>query len=352
MGVGISMSGLASAVADQGGIGVIAAAMPGIHEPDISTNSDRANIRVLEREIRRARQMTDGIIGVNIMVALTNYADMVRTSIREKVDIIFSGAGLPLDLPKYRPDNSGTKLAPIVSSPRAARILCQKWKSRFGCLPDAFVLEGPKAGGHIGFKPEQIDDPAYSLEHLLPEVVEAVKPFEVETGKKVPVIAAGGVFSGWDIRDMLDLGAAAVQMGTRFVATHECDADHAFKQAFVDARKEDIMVIKSPVGMPGRALRNRFLDDVAQGRRKPFRCPFHCIRTCDPRQSPYCIALALSHAKKGRLANGFAFAGANAYRVDKIVSVKELIDSLKAEYAAACLPVRRFGAGKSMAATV
>jgi len=337
MGVGISMSGLASAVANEGGIGVIAAAMPGISEPDIISNSQEANIRVLKGEIRKAKSLTSGILGVNIMVALTNFSDMVRTSIEEGIDIIFSGAGLPLDLPRYLKKGIKTKLVPIISSARAAQILCKKWLTKFDYLPDAFVVEGPKAGGHLGFKAEQLENPDFKLQKLIKEVIEVVKIFEKEHKKKIPVIAAGGVFSGRDISRFMNLGAAGVQMGTRFVATHECDADESFKRAYVDAQEEDLVVIDSPVGLPGRALHNRFLDEVKAGTTKPFKCPFQCLKTCDSKKSPYCIALALASAKKGKFKYGFAFAGKNAYKIKKIVSVKELIASLKKEYMMATL---------------
>ena len=332
MGVGISLSSLASAVANEGGIGVIACAMPGIHEPDIITDSVQANLRVLKREIRRAKELTKGILGVNIMVAMTDFSELVKTSLREKIDVIFSGAGLPLDLPGYLKEGMKTKLVPIVSSGRAAKIICQKWLAKFNYLPDAFVVEGPKAGGHLGFKAEQLDDPQFCLENLVKDVLQAVKAFETDQDKTIPVIAAGGVFTGADIHKFLTLGASGVQMGTRFVATHECDADPAFKQAFVDAREEDLVVIKSPVGLPGRAIRNEFISRVNEGKTKPFKCPYHCIKTCDHKKSPYCIAIALGNAKKGKLKNGFAFAGQNAFRVDKIISVKELIRSLWEDY--------------------
>ena len=335
MGVGISLSGLASAVAREGGIGVISAAFPGINEPDISKNSDEANKRVLRDEIRKARKLTDGILGVNIMVALTNYGDMVRTSLEESVDLIFAGAGLPLDLPGYLAAHHKTKLVPIISSARAAKIICKKWLHRFDYLPDGFVVEGPKAGGHIGLKREQISDPDFSLETMVKEVIDIVKTFEAETHKAIPVIPAGGIYNGDDIHKFMKLGAAGVQLGTRFVATHECDADKAFKQLYIDSSSEDMVVIQSPVGMPGRAIRNPFLDDVSKGNKIPFKCPFHCIRTCDSKKSPYCIALALSNARKGKFKYGFAFAGENAYRIKEIISVKELMDSLQSEYSLA-----------------
>ena len=336
MGVGISMSGLSSAVANEGGIGVIAGAMVGIDEPDITENPVAANVRAMKLMIRRSRSMTRGIIGVNIMFALTHYADLVKAAIEEGVDIIFSGAGLPMDLPGYLPIGSRTKLVPIVSSARAARLICQKWISKFNYLPDAFVVEGPKAGGHLGFKIEQIDDPAFAIEKLVVEVIEAVDSIATGRGATVPIIAAGGIYTGADIFRFLKLGAAGVQMGTRFVATHECDASLDFKKTYIEAKKEDLIIIKSPVGMPGRALRNQFLTEVENGNKTPFTCPYHCIKTCDRTKSPYCIALALAGARKGKFKNGFAFAGSNAYRIDKIISVKELIDSLTAEFSQAC----------------
>lgn len=332
MGVGISLSGLASAVAKEGGIGVIAAAMIGMGEPDIGSNYREANIRALERELRTAREKTNGILGVNIMVALTNFSDLVKTSIKEGADIIFAGAGLPLDLPSYLKDGAKTKLVPIISSARAASVICKKWLNKFDYLPDAFVVEGPKAGGHLGFKPEQLEDPQFALEVTIPEVVEVLRPFEEKAGKSIPVIAAGGVYDGEDIKKFLDMGASGVQMGTRFVATTECDADPKFKEAFVQAKEEDIQIINSPVGLPGRAVMSSFLEDVRNGLKKPFKCPFHCISSCDYTKSPYCIGLALVNAKKGLLKHGFAFAGKNAYRIDAIIPVKELIESLRQSY--------------------
>jgi nitronate monooxygenase len=336
MGVGISLSGLASAVAEEGGIGVIATAGIGMSEPDVYSNPLKANIRALKREIRKAREMTKGVLGVNVMVALTDFADTVTTSIEEGIDIIFTGAGLSLDLPGYLKNLATTKLVPIVSSPRAARIICKKWLAKFDRLPDAFVVEGPMAGGHLGFKPEQLDDPDFALEKLVPEVIGEVKPFESKHQVDIPVIAAGGIYTGEDICKFLKMGAAAVQMGTRFVATHECDAHMRFKQAYIEAKEEDLMVIDSPLGLPGRALRNQFLEDVGRGKTKPFKCPYHCLTTCNYKETPYCIAFALISAKKGNLKHGFAFAGKNAYRVKEVVSVKDLIRSLLDEYELAC----------------
>ncbi len=336
MGVGVSLSGLASAVAEEGGIGVIAAAMIGMTNPNPGKDHAKAHIDALTQEIRTAKEKTRGVLGVNIMVALSNFADMVSTSVKEGADIIFSGAGLPLDLPQYLTDGAKTKLVPIISSGRAASIICKKWVSKFDYVPDAFVVEGPMAGGHLGFKPEQLDDPKFSLEQIVPEVIKAVRPFEEKTGKRIPVIAAGGVYSGADICKYLEMGAAGVQMGTRFVATHECDADDEFKQAYVKSTKEDMTVIQSPVGLPGRAVQNEFLQKVSDGEKSPFKCPFHCIKSCQVEKSPYCIASALINAQRGKLKHGFAFAGSNAWRTEKIISVKELFTDLKNEFVQAC----------------
>ena len=339
MGVGISLSGLASAVANEGGIGVISCAGLGLLYNKLSSNFSEACVLGLKEELRKAREMVKetqekakGIIGVNVMVAMTNFADMVKTSIAEKADIIFSGAGLPLDLPSFLPKGSKTKLVPIVSSARAVKIICEKWHSQYDYLPDAVVVEGPKAGGHLGYKENQIADEHYSLEEILPQVVAEVAVFEEKYNKKIPVIAAGGIYTGADIYRMMELGASGVQLGTRFVTTEECDASEAFKQQYLDAKEEDIEIIKSPVGMPGRAIGGSFIDQVKEGIKQPKSCPFHCIKTCDISKSPYCTMLALYNAFKGNFKNGYAFAGANAYRAEKIMSVKNTISELMKEW--------------------
>ncbi|BEG98084.1 NAD(P)H-dependent flavin oxidoreductase [Bacteroides sedimenti] len=332
MGVGISLSGLASAVANEGGIGVISCAGLGLLYNKLSNNFGEASILGLKEELRKAREKAKGIIGVNVMVAMTNFADMVKTSIAEKADIIFSGAGLPLNLPSFLPKGSKTKLVPIVSSARAAKIICEKWKSEYDYLPDAIVVEGPKAGGHLGYKENQIADEHFSLEEILPQVVAEVAEFEKMYDRKIPVIAAGGIYTGEDIYRMMQLGASGVQLGTRFVTTNECDASEAFKQQYIDAKKEDIEIIKSPVGMPGRAIGCSFIQQVKDGVKQPKTCAFHCIKTCDISKSPYCIMLALYNAFKGNFKNGYAFAGANAYRASKIMSVKNTIAELMKEW--------------------
>ena len=334
MGVGISLSGLASAVANEGGVGVISSAGLGLIYKDRAKSVAEAAIEGLKEELHKARAKTEGIIGVNVMVAMSNFSDMVRTAIKEGADVIFSGAGLPLNLPSFLTEGAKTKLAPIVSSARAAKVLCEKWWSEYRYTPDAIVVEGPKAGGHLGYKVDQLCSEEYSLEKILPEVVGVVDSFAKEHDCEIPVIAAGGIYTGEDIYDIMELGASGVQMGTRFVTTEECDADIRFKQSYIDATQEDIEIIQSPVGMPGRAVHSSFLESVKSGLTKPKHCAYNCIRTCDVVHSPYCIMLALYNAFKGRLDRGYAFAGANAWRAEKIESVKRVFESLVEEFVA------------------
>ena len=257
MGIGVSGHRLAAAVANAGGIGVISA---------VGLEYLGKNLR---DEIRKARELSQGAkgaIGVNIMVAAAEFMDAAKTAVEEGVDVIFAGAGLPLKLPEALIEGCKTKLVPIVSSAKAAKLIARRWMTTYGYAPDGFVLEGPKAGGHLGFSREQIGDPAYQLEALIGPVAEEARRIGAEAGKVIPVIAAGGIFSGEDIATMMELGAAGVQMATRFVATEECAADLAFKQAYVDCTPEDIGIIESPVGMPGRALVNPFLNEAKAGR--------------------------------------------------------------------------------------
>jgi NAD(P)H-dependent flavin oxidoreductase YrpB (nitropropane dioxygenase family) len=330
MGVGVSLSGLAAAVANEGGVGVISCAGLGLLYKQSPSDYIKNSIYGLQEELRKVREKTKGVIGVNIMVALSNFTDMVRTAINEKVDVIFAGAGLPFDLPSFLTADSKTMLAPIVSSARAAKILCEKWLANYNYLPDAIVVEGPKAGGHLGFKREHIEDENHSLEHLIPEIVSVASQYSGQ--KNIPVIAAGGIATGEDILRFLQLGAAGVQMGSIFVPTDECDASDTFKKVYVDASQKDAVIIQSPVGMPGRAFDGEFIHRVSEGKTKPKTCPYHCIKTCDYTKSPYCIMVALYNAAKGHLDKGYAFAGANAYLSDKISSVKEVVSKLKLEF--------------------
>ncbi len=332
MGVGVSLSSMAAAVANEGGVGVISSAGLGLLKKYERADYLESNILALKEEIEKARKKTKGIIGINIMVAMSNYSDMVKTGISEKADIIFSGAGLPMDLPAFLKKDSITKLVPIVSSGRAAKIICDKWKNSYDYLPDAIVVEGPKAGGHLGFKNNQIDDKNYSLEYLVPDVVAVAEKYEDEFNTKIPVIAAGGIYTGQQIKNIMDLGASGVQMGTRFVTTNECDASDAFKKTYINSKADDVEIINSPVGMPGRAIKSNFIEKMKKGNKQPFKCPFHCIKTCDITSSPYCITKSLISALKGDFENGYAFAGTNAYLAEKIISIKETFENIKQEY--------------------
>jgi NAD(P)H-dependent flavin oxidoreductase YrpB (nitropropane dioxygenase family) len=333
MGVGISLSGLASAVANEGGIGVIAANSIGMLDPEYYAKNKDANAIILRKEIRKAKEKTKGLIGVNIMVAVDDYPDLLRVGMEEKIDFAFLGAGLPIKgIPIEDIRAAGVKVIPIVSSARAAGLIFKSWSKKYNDIPDAVVVEGPKAGGHLGFKAEQIDDPDFALEQILPGVVAEIKTFEDKYRRTIPVIAAGGVYTGDDIYKVFKLGASGVQMGTRFVATHECDANIRFKESYVACREDDIEIIKSPVGLPGRAIRNSFLKKIAAGEKIGFRCAWRCLKSCDIKNARYCISLALDNARQGILDKGFAFAGSNAFRVDKIVSVNELLQELIAQY--------------------
>ena len=333
MGVGISLSRLASAVANAGGIGVIAANAIGMLERDYFRNGREANQRALRREIQKAREQTDGIIGVNIMVAVNDFHELLDVAIDEKVDLVIMGAGLPIkDLPVQRMRARGVKVAPIVSSVRAVDLIFKMWRKIYDDVPDAVVFEGPKAGGHLGFSEDQLDDPAYAFETLVPQIAEVLEGYSQEAGRTIPLIAAGGVYTGGDIYGALQLGAAGVQMGTRFVATDECDADPAFKQAYVECSEQEIGIIKSPVGMPGRAIRNSFIEATEAGERPAFRCAWQCLASCKAHDAQYCISIALNNARQGRLKHGFVFAGSNAHRVDRIVPVTTLISELAEGY--------------------
>ncbi|PAB57661.1 NAD(P)H-dependent flavin oxidoreductase [Anaeromicrobium sediminis] len=330
MGVGVSLSNLASAVANCGGIGVISAVEPGFNLDDYYKDKFKANMEGLTYHIRKAKELApDGIIGVNIMTVLTNFEEMVKLSVKEKVDIIFAGAGMPMKLPALV-KGSLTKIAPIVSSGKVAKLICKQWDRKHNYIPDAIVVEGPEAGGHLGFSPEQLEHREdFALTDLVKEVLEAIKPFEEKYNKTIPVIAGGGLYSAEDISEVLKAGASGVQMATRFVATEECDAAIEFKESYVNATEDDVYIIKSPVGLPGRAIYNKFVSDVYEnGKPKGIKC-VNCIKTCNPKETLYCIADALIQAQRGNLDKGFAFAGAKVHKIKEITSVKNIFEELK-----------------------
>lgn len=327
MGVGVSLSSLAGNVAKQGAIGVISAAHPGYQEEDFEKNTLAANLRGLTKHIKKAKEISsNGIIGVNVMVAMNNYIEHVKTAIEAGADMILSGAGLPLNLPEIA-KGSSIKLAPIVSSSKAVKIILSYWKKHFNRTADAIVVEGPLAGGHLGFKKDKIEDAVVNFDKNILSVIEEVKNFEAEFNKKIPVIVAGGVFTHEDLTKYLKLGASGVQVATLFVATHECDAHINFKNAFVNCKKEDIEFTISPVGMPGRAIRNNLTETLKSQKVKITKC-YDCLIPCNPGTTPYCISSALIKAVKGDVENGLVFCGANAYRINKIRSVQDVINSL------------------------
>lgn len=327
MGVGVSLSNLAGNVAKYGAIGVISAAHPGYLENDFEINTLQANLRALKKHIKKAKQISNnGIIGVNIMVAMKNYKELVQASIEGGADLIISGAGLPLKLPQYT-QNSEIKILPIVSSSKAAKLILSYWKKHYNKIADGIIIEGPEAGGHLGFKDNNIENDINEFETNINNILETIKEFEKEYNKKIPVIVAGGVFDSDDIKKYIKLGANGVQIGSRFVATFECDANIKFKEAYLNCHKNDIKIVKSPVGMPGRAISNKFLNKINNDNNKITKC-YNCLIPCNPSTTPYCISEALINAARGDIDNGLIFCGSNAYKINKIISVKELLDEL------------------------
>lgn len=329
MGIGVSGWRLASAVATAGGIGVISGAQSGYQEEDFATNTIEANIRAFRNEIRKAKENTKGIIGVNIMVAMQNYAELVKVAVDEKVDLIISGAGLPLDLPVLV-EGSKTKIVPIVSSLRAAELIMKRWMKKSQKEPDAIIVEGPEAGGHLGFKKNELVD---GTAKDVFEIVGELKTHLKEKNLSIPVIAAGGIFNGSDIAKAIDAGADGVQMATRFVATYECDASEAFKMAYVNAKEEDVVIMDSPVGLPGRALINPMLNTVNSGERVKVKKCYKCVHKCDPKTTPFCITEALINAVTGDLDKSLLFVGSRVGEVDQISHVSDLMNELVEEVA-------------------
>lgn len=329
MGVGISLSGLAGNVSACGGLGVISTAQIGWREPDFYEKPFEANFRAIEKEIKKARELAKGgVLGVNIMVATQRYEEYVKSAVKAGIDIIISGAGLPIDLPKYV-EGSKTKIAPIVSSLKSLTVICRMWERKYQTAPDLVVIEGPKAGGHLGFSREELEtvtDEAY--DNVIVSIIEKVKEYSEKFSKKIPVVVAGGIYERKDMEHVMKLGADGVQMGTRFVTTKECDADDAYKQSYIKATKEDIKIVQSPVGMPGRAILNPFLEKVKTEKCKIKHC-YQCIVTCDKKTIPYCITEALVNAAEGRVDEGLLFCGENAYRADKIETVAEIMEEFR-----------------------
>ena len=351
MGVGISLSSLAGAAAKAGGIGIISTAQIGFSRSDFKKNPMEANLKAIHTELEKARKIApEGILGFNIMVATKEYAKYVKEAVKAGADVIISGAGLPIAMPQFVKEAEGredcssrrTMIAPIVSSVKSAMVICRMWDRKYQTAPDFVVVEGPRAGGHLGFSREQLTEYGADTDHVaetydegkydseIRGIIDLVKSFAEKYGKKIPVISAGGVFDHKDVLHHLALGADGVQVGTRFVTTEECDAPMAYKKAYLDAGQEDIVIVKSPVGMPGRAIKNKFLEQVSKGPLKVEWC-FQCLEHCNPAQVPYCITKALINAAEGRIDDALLFCGSNACRCEKIETVEDVMKELCGE---------------------
>lgn len=329
MGVGVSRSSLATAVINCGGIGTISASQIGFKELDFfkgPKQAHEANVRALKNEIAKVRAATNGFLAVNILTASRQYAGLAKAAVEAGADAIVSGAGLPLDMPAYTTDTNTANI-PIVSSSRALNLICKRWLKRYGVKPDAIVVEGPMAGGHLGVKYEDLGN--QKLEDNLDKRFLDVKDYCAKNELDIPIIVAGGIFTRKDAKKFFDLGADAIQIGTRFIATEECDADQKYKQKFVDSLEDDVRYVKSPVGYPGRALSNQFTDDLDQANIPVNKC-LACVITCAGKNesTPYCITEKLIDAVNGDIDNGLVFTGANGYRVNKIETVRDVISDL------------------------
>jgi len=332
MGVRVSTASLVSAVSNAGCLGTLASVGLGEFEKDIDKNYALANSRALKKEIRKTQKMTDNPFAVNVMVALTDYEALVETCVKEKIDVIITGTGLPFKLPEYV-NRKETKLVPKISSDRAAYIICKKWSDKYNIIPDALMVEGPKSGGHQGFSFKELEDiEKYSLENIILNVIKVIEPFQKKYNKKISIIAAGGIYDGKDIAKMFKLGVNGVQLGSRFVCTNECDVSDEFKQAYINAKESDIVLIQSPVGLPARLIKNEFYNKIVQsGGKLKFSCPYHCLKTCDPDEAKFCIAKALLDSAKGNMKEGLVLCSTRVDKINKIIPVKELIRELTKE---------------------
>lgn len=325
MGVGISLGNLAGNVSRCGGVGCISAAQIGYNDKEYENSPLETNLRVLREEIKKAKKIANGgILAVNIMYATKNYERYVKTAVESGADIIISGAGLPLELPELT-EGSDVKIIPIISSKKAAEVIIKMWTRKYKRLPDAVIIEGPLAGGHLGFKSEDvlnITNEQYDEE--IREIINLIHEYDKEFQCKIPIIVAGGISEKADIERYKKLNVDGYQIATGFIATEECDADIKYKEAFVKCKKEDIVIVKSPVGMPGRAIRNSFTEYVRDNRIEVKKCR-GCIKNCNMNTTRYCISQALINAVRGDVENGLVFCGANAYKINNISTVEEVM---------------------------
>lgn len=327
MGVGVSLSSLAGHVAKCGGMGVISAAHPGYNFEGFRKDSVKANCEALKYHIRKAKDIAKnkGLIGVNIMVAGNNYEKYVNASIEGGCDTIISGAGLPLDLPKYAKGKA--MLAPIVSSGKAIKLICRVWEKRYQYVPDFVVIEGSEAGGHLGFKKEDLlAGTCQKLEDILEDVKKEIQPFQEKFKKVIPIFVAGGIDCGEKIAKFIKQGATGAQIATPFIATYECDASDAFKQTVINASKEDIEIVKSPTGFPGRAVVNEFVKKTRERGNICMKSCLDCMIPCHPEDTPYCISEALIQSVSGNVDNGLVFVGTQASQIHEMKHVEDLIN--------------------------
>ena len=329
MGVGISLANLAGTVANLGGVGIISTAQIGFREEDFRENPLKANLRAIKKEFEKARSIAPkGIIGFNIMSALNNYKEQVMAAVKAGADIIISGAGLPVELPELTKGYK-TKIAPIVSSKKSAEVILKYWDEKYDITADMIVIEGPEAGGHLGFGAQELvkyQNESYDDEVL--EIKQVVQKYRDKYSKHIPIVLAGGISSNEDTKHAFALGMDGVQVGSAFVTTKECDADVRYKEAYVQAEKEDITIVKSPVGMPGRAIKNKFMEKVMAGAIFPPKKCLACLKKCNPAEIPYCITERLIAAAKGDVDNGLIFCGAKSSTQKKITTVQEVIEKL------------------------
>lgn len=329
MGVGISLGNLAGSVAKEGAIGIISSAQIGFREPDFHKNPEKANLRAIYKEMQKARKIApDGIIGFNVMTALRDYEAHVKAAVAAGADLIISGAGLPINLPDYV-QGSNTRIAPIVSTDKSANVILKYWDRKYKKTADLVVIEGPKAGGHLGFKKEELEYYTETrFEEEIRKILHTVKKYAWKYSRHIPVVIAGGIYNHEKVMRAFELGADGVQVGTRFVTTRECDAHEKYKEAYIQARKEDIAIVKSPVGMPGRSILNPFIKRVMLGEKVPHTTCHRCLAHCKPFEIPYCITDGLINAANGMVDEALLFCGAEAYRAEKIETVKEVLNSL------------------------
>lgn len=329
MGIGVSLSRLAGSVAKNGGMGIISCAQIGFNHPLFERSPYKANMKAIEEQYKVAKSIAkDGIVGFNIMCATFKYEKYVKRCVEVGADVIISGAGLPIHLPELVA-GSKTKIAPIVSSEKAAKVLLRTWAKRYNRTADFLVIEGPEAGGHLGFKYDGIETAIEKMDNEVKKIVAVTKEYSEKFECEIPVFFAGGVYDRSDIDHYLSLGCAGVQMATRFVVTEECDAPKAYKERYLNARKEDIKIIKSPVGMPGRAIENEFTETI-----KTKQIPIEKCRSClsfdhcDRKTIPYCITEMLLNSVTKNPDCGLVFAGSNVFKINEMTTVPNLMKEL------------------------